>query len=207
MVRSRRMLVVGLTGGIGSGKSTVSSRLAGRGAVVVDADRTYAALTAPGAPLLDALADRFGDHIVTAAGELDRPVLADLVFNDPQALADLNALTHPAIGADILRQLDDLRGGDGVIVLDLPLLVEGGRYPMAGVIVVDCPPDVALARLVRDRGMSPDDARRRMAAQAGREERLAGADFVVDNSGDLDHLEGEIERCWAWIEALPRPPG
>lgn len=201
------MLVVGLTGGIGSGKSTVSSRLADRGAVVVDADRTYAALTAPGAPLLAALADRFGDHIVTAEGELDRPVLADIVFDDPQALADLNALTHPAIGTDILRQLDEVREDDSVVVLDLPLLVEGGRYPMAGIIVVDCPPEVALERLVRDRGMRPDDARRRMAAQAGREQRLAGADFVVDNSGDLDHLEAEIDRCWAWIEGLPRPTG
>lgn len=206
MVRSRRMVVVGLTGSIGSGKSTVSAMLAARGAVVVDADKTYAELIRPGAPLVGALAERFGAGILTDDGHVDRPALAAIVFDDSAALADLNALTHPAIGADILRQLSELGETDAFVILDLPLLVEGGRYPMAGLVVVDCPPDLALERLVALRGMDPDDAARRMAVQATREDRLARADFVVDNSGDLAHLEAEVDRCWTWIQTLAPAP-
>lgn len=181
----------------------MSAGLGQRGAIVVDADKTYAGLTTPGSPLVAALAERFGDGIVTEDGGLDRPALSAIVFNDPAALADLNALTHPAIGTDILRQLSELGETGATVVLDLPLLVEGGRYPTAGLIVVDCPTEVAIRRLVEHRGMTEDDARRRMAAQASREERLAHADFVVDNSGDHDHLEREIDRCWEWIQTLP----
>ena len=195
-------MVIGLTGIIGSGKSTVAAGLAQRGAVVVDADKTYAGLTTPGSPLVAALAERFGERIVTEDGALDRPALSAIVFNDAAALADLNALTHPAIGTDILRQLADLGQTDQIVILDLPLFVEGGRYPIAGLIVVDCPVDVAIRRLVEQRGMAEDDARRRMGAQSSREERLANADFVVDNSGDRDHLEREIDRCWAWVQTL-----
>ena len=189
------MLVVGLTGGIGSGKSTVAALLAERGAVIVDADAIHRENMAPGGRVHDAVLGRFGT--------VDRPTLAAIVFNDPQALADLNALTHPAVAAGIVERLSAEAVSDNVVVLDVPLLVESiNAYPVAGLIVVDVPPEVALRRLVEQRGMSEDDARARMAAQATREERLVAADFVIDNRGSLDELRAEVDRCWAWIRSL-----
>lgn len=191
------MLVVGLTGGIGSGKSTVSALLAERGAVIVDADAIHRENMSPGGRVHDAVLARFGT--------VDRPTLASIVFGDPAALADLNALTHPAVGAVIAERLAEQAATDNVVVLDIPLLVEGrngGGYPLAGVIVVDAPVDVAVRRLVEQRGMDEADARARIAAQATREQRLAAADFVVDNRGSLDDLRSEVDRCWKWIESL-----
>lgn len=191
------MLVVGLTGGIGSGKSTVSALLAERGAVIVDADAIHRENMSPGGRVHDAVLARFGT--------VDRPTLASIVFNDPTALADLNALTHPAVGAVIAERLAEQVASDNVVVLDIPLLVEGqnrGGYPLAGVIVVDAPVEVAVRRLVEQRGMDEADARARIANQATREERLAMADFVVDNRGSLDDLRSEVDRCWEWIGSL-----
>jgi dephospho-CoA kinase len=190
------LLVVGLTGGIGSGKSTVSARLAQRGAVILDADAIHRDNMAPGGLVHDAVLARFGT--------VERPALAAIVFNDPAALADLNALTHPAVGQVIAERLTAEASTDHVVVLDIPLLVEskGSAYPMAGVVVVDAPADAAVARLVGQRGMSEEEARARMAAQASREERLAKADFVIDNAGSLDQLEHEVDRCWEWIQTL-----
>lgn len=192
------MLVVGLTGGIGSGKSTVSAMLAERGAVVVDADRIARDVVEPGGSVHDALLARFGTT--------DRPAIASIVFDDPGARADLNAIVHPAVGAEIVRRLAGHAGTDHVVVIDIPLLVETegrGRYPMAGVVVVDAPVDAAVRRLVEQRGMEEADVRARVAAQATREQRLAAADFVVDNRGTLDELRAEVDRCWAWVESLP----
>ncbi|HVF74923.1 MAG TPA: dephospho-CoA kinase [Acidimicrobiales bacterium] len=189
------MLVVGLTGGIGSGKSTVSALLAERGAVIIDADAVHRENMAPGGRVHDAVLGRFGT--------VDRPALAAIVFNDPDALRDLNALTHPAIGEVIVERLAAEADTDHVVVLDVPLLVESiNPYPVAGLIVVDVPPDVAVQRLVQQRGMDEADARARMAAQATREQRLAAADFVIDNRGSLDELRAEVDRCWAWIRSL-----
>jgi dephospho-CoA kinase len=192
------VLVVGLTGGIGSGKSTVSALLAERGAVVIDADAIHRENMAPGGRVHDAVLARFGT--------VERPALAAIVFNDAGALADLNALTHPAVGAVIAERLAAEADTDHVVVLDVPLLVEstGDGYPMAGVIVVDAPVEVAVARLVEQRGMSRDDALARIAVQASREQRLARADFVIDNAGSLDHLRAEVDRCWEWVQSLPR---
>jgi dephospho-CoA kinase len=198
--------VVGLTGGIGAGKSTVSARLAARGAVVVDADAVVKELQAAGTPVFEAIVERFGPGVVGSDGELDRPALAGLVFGDPEALADLNGLVHPAVGAEILGRVAAHEGTDRVVVLDVPLLVESGRYRAAGVIVVDVPPEVAVARLVRDRGMTEDEARARMARQATREERLARADLVIDNSGPPEALDEAVDRAWAWIATLPDEP-
>ena len=200
------MKVVGLTGGIGAGKSTVSARLAARGAVVVDADAVVRELQAKGTPVFEAIVERFGPGVVGPDGELDRPALAAIVFGDPEALKELNALVHPAVGVEVLRRVDEQRGTDSVVVLDVPLLVESGRYSVAGVIVVDTPPDVAVGRLVRDRGMTEDEARARMARQASREERLARADLVIDNSGPPEALQEAVDRAWAWIQTLPDEP-
>jgi dephospho-CoA kinase len=197
------MKVVGLTGGIGAGKSTVSAQLAARGAVVVDADAVVKELQASGTPVFEAIVERFGTGVVGPDGELDRPALAAVVFGDPEALAELNALVHPAVGAEMFRRIDEQRGTDRVVVLDVPLLVESGRYRAAGVIVVDAPVEVAVERLVRDRGMTEDEARARMARQVSREERLAKADFVIDNSGTPEALDEAVDRAWAWIATLP----
>ena len=187
------MFVVGLTGGIGSGKSTVSALLAARGAVVIDADAIHAENMAEGGLVHDAVLERFGT--------VSRPDLAAIVFSDPAALADLNAIAHPAVGAVIAERLAEQAATDNVVVLDIPLLVEGGDSPYP-TIVVDVPVEVAVDRLVSQRGMDEADARARIANQASREERLAKADFVIDNSGDRAGLEAEVDRCWAWIEGL-----
>lgn len=196
------MLLIGLTGGIGSGKSSVAERLAARGAAVIDADAITKELQQPGQLVLAAMVDRFGPGILQADGSLDRQRVAGIVFSDPAALADLNAIVHPAVAFEIVRRTDALAATDRVVILDVPLLVESGRDDQAGLIVVDVDPEVAVERLVAHRGFSPDDARARMARQASREERLAKADFVIDNSGTLDDLDAQVERAWAWIQGL-----
>jgi dephospho-CoA kinase len=174
--------------------------LAGRGAVVVDADLLARQVVEPGSAGYQAVLDRFGPAVAAPDGGLDRRALADLVFADPSALADLNAIVHPAVRAAIAGRLAELRDGDGVVVLDIPLLVESGRsYGAAAVLVVDCPEDVAVRRLVEQRGMDEADARRRMAAQVPRTERLAAADLVIDNSGSREQLEAEVERVWTFL--------
>jgi dephospho-CoA kinase len=200
------MVVIGLTGGIGAGKSAVSARLAERGAVVIDADAIVHELQQPGQPVLAGMVERFGPAILAAGGTLDRAAVADLVFgDDPGAranLADLNAIVWPAVGEEIARRLADLEGTDEVVVLDVPLMVESGRSDLTGLLVVDCPVDLAVQRVVGQRGMDEADARARIARQASREERLARADHVIDNSGDLAQLDREVEEVWAWIEGL-----
>jgi dephospho-CoA kinase len=197
------VLVVGLTGGIGSGKSTVSSLLAAKGAVIVDADEVVREQQRPGTPVFDAMVERFGPGIVAADGTLDRAAVADLVFADPQALADLNNIVHPAVGAAIARRMEELSGTDAVVVLDVPLLVEASRgYPLAGLIVVDVDPDIAVERLVMQRGMTEEDARSRMSRQASREERRARADVVIDNRGTPSDLARQVDAVWDWLERL-----
>ena len=196
------MIVIGLTGGIGAGKSTVSALLAARGAVVIDADAITRELQRPGQPVLAAIVERFGRTVLAPDGSLDRPALAALVFTDPSALKDLNAIVHPAVGAEILRRLEVERVGDHVVVLDIPLLVETARYRVAGLLVVDVDPEVAIARLVSQRGMTEPDARARMANQASREARREKADRVIDNSGDRKSLERQVDAAWTWIKTL-----
>jgi dephospho-CoA kinase len=197
------VLVVGLTGGIGSGKSTVSAMLAAKGAVVLDADEVVRDQQRPGTAVFDAMVERFGRGIVAADGTLDRAAVADIVFADPEALADLNAIVHPAVGAEIARRMAELSGTDAVVVLDVPLLVEVRRgYPLAGLIVVDVDPEIAVERLVMQRGMSEEDARSRMSRQASREERRARADVVIDNRGTIGDLARQVDAIWDWIERL-----
>lgn len=199
-------MVLGLTGGIGSGKSTVARLLAERGAVIVDADAVARAVVAPGGGAHQAVVERFGPAVVGGDGGLDRQALAALVFGDDQARAELNGIVHPAVRTVMLERVAAAGAADpgAVVVLDVPLLAEVGRdrYPLAGVLVVDVPVDVALARLVADRGFTEADARARVAAQATREQRRAIADVVLDNSGDLDHLRAEVDRAWEWIQQL-----
>jgi dephospho-CoA kinase len=197
------MILVALTGGIGSGKSTVSTILASRGAVIVDADAIVRELQQAGTPLLARLAERFGDGIIRADGELDRPALAAIAFHDDTALADLNGLVHPAVREEMTRRVVAEDGTDRVVVVDTPLLnVRPGR-DFGAIIVVDVPVDVAVERLVAFRAMDATDARARITKQITREERLALADRVVDNGGDLAHLEAQMDDLWTWLHTLP----
>ncbi|MEJ7585190.1 MAG: dephospho-CoA kinase [Acidimicrobiales bacterium] len=193
------MLLVGLTGGIGSGKSTVSALLRERGAVVVDADAITREVQRPGGPVLAAMVERFGPGILHGDASLDRQALADIVFADPAALADLTAMVHPVVGLEIARRVEEEMATDHVVVLDVPLLVESRRespYDIAVLVVVDVDPEVAIERLVERRGMREDDARARMARQASRADRLARADHVIDNSGSPADLRAQVDEVW-----------
>lgn len=199
------MLVVGCTGGIGSGKSTVAALLGERGAVVVDADAIARAALEPSEPALDAVVERFGPGLVGEDGRLDRAGLAELVFCDPMARADLEAIVHPLVRRVIAERLDAERSGERVVVLDVPLLVETGgrqRYGVDAVLVVDAPEELAVARVVSTRRMTPDAARARAAAQVSRGERLRAADYVIVNIGSLDELAQMVDAAWRWIERL-----
>ncbi len=198
------MILVGLTGGIGSGKSTVSARLAERGAVIVDADAIVHEVQQPGSPVLAALAERFGAEVLTADGALDRPAVAAKVFNDPDALAALNAIVHPAVGREMNRRVLEHRESDRIVVLDIPLLTERPRPGLQGIIVVDVPVDTQVHRLVAHRGFDEADARARIARQASREDRLATASIVVDNSGPPEALDTQIDAVWTWLTSLPQ---
>lgn len=197
-------LRVALTGGIGSGKSTVAAILADRGAVVVDADAIAREIVEPGQPALREIAEAFGDDVIGSDGRLDRARLSRIVFDDDAALARLNAITHPRIA---MRSADLLAAAppDAVVVYDMPLLVEQGADALRGwdlIVVVDSPDDVRLERLVA-RGLDIEDARRRMRAQATRDERLAAADIVLDNSGDLASLEEQVDALWPRLTGSP----
>jgi dephospho-CoA kinase len=193
------MLLIGLTGGIGSGKSTVSAQLAERGAVVIDADRLAREVVEPGEPALAAIFERFGEALRAPDGTLNRPALAAIVFADPAARKDLERITHPAIAARMAARMAAEAETDHIVILDVPLMVESGRFSTAGMIVVDCPEDLAVRRLVEQRGMPEEDARRRMQVQATRQQRLEKADFVIDNSGSLDDLKARVAEAWDWI--------
>ncbi len=198
------MILVGLTGGIGSGKSTVSSLLEGKGAVIIDADAIVREVQLPGSPVLSELAAKFGPDVLASDGSLDRQAVANIVFTDPDALKSLNAIVHPAVGKEMNRRLIEQRTTDHVVILDIPLLTENPREGLQGKIVVDVPVEVQVERLVRFRGFDEADARARMSRQATREQRLATADFVIDNSGGLPELEPQIEKLWLWLRSLPQ---
>ncbi|MDX3355121.1 dephospho-CoA kinase [Streptomyces sp. ME01-24h] len=190
------MITVGLTGGIGAGKSEVSRLLASYGAVLVDADRIAREVVEPGTPGLAAVVAEFGEGVLAADGSLDRPKLGAVVFSDPERLRALNAIVHPLV-RERSGVLERAAGPDAVVVHDVPLLAENGLAPLYDVVVVvDAAPRTQLDRLVRLRGMTEEDARARMAAQATRERRLAIADFVIDNDGPLEALEPQVRRVW-----------
>jgi len=194
------MLLLGLTGGIGSGKSTVSAEFARRGAVVIDADLVVRELQSPGGVVLSAMVEHFGETILAADGTLNRQAVADIVFNDPEELKALNAIVHPKVGEEIDRRIDAERDTENVVILDVPLLVESKAYETEGIIVVDTDPELAVQRLVEYRGFNADDARARMKLQATRDERRAVAAFIVPNDGSQEELMTRIDECWDWIQ-------
>jgi len=188
---------VGLTGGIASGKSTVSRRLAELGAVVIDYDRLAREIVEPGSPALDLIAARFGPEAINEDGTMNRAHVGSVVFADPAALKDLEAITHPAI-RDLAARREAEAADAPVVVHDNPLLVEMGAAAACDVVlVVDAPEETQVARMVSDRGMTEADARARIAAQASREERRAAADVVIENTGTLDALTERVDEVWA----------
>ena len=190
------MLRVGLTGGIGSGKSTVSALLAERGATVVDYDQLARYVVGPDSPVLGEIAARFGDGVLAPDGSLDRPALGTIVFGDPASLSDLNAITHPAINR-LAAARETAAGPEAIVVHDNPLLIEmGGAALCDVVVVVDVPVDVQVERLTTLRGMTEADARARVAAQASREQRTGAADLVIDNTGPVDELALIVGGIW-----------
>lgn len=203
------MLRVGLTGGIGSGKSEVSRRLAEHGAVLIDADVAAREVVVPGSPGLARIAETFGPEVLRPDGSLNRERLGEIVFGDPGLRTKLNEIVHPLVRAWMqaaeeaaVRAAAGARALAGpVVVHDVPLLAESrGRAGFDVVIVVDVPPEAQAERLVRLRGMPAEQARARMAAQASREQRLALADIVIDNSGSLDDLDRRVGEVWADLE-------
>ncbi len=197
------MILVGLTGGIGSGKSLVSSQLATHGAVIIDADAIVRDLQRPGEEVFGKIVARFGDEVVAASGHLDRAVLASKVFSDPVALSDMNQIVHPAVGVEMMRRIAELRNTDKVVVLDVPLLVENPRIGLSAVVVVDLDPDIAVERLAQQRGVDPQDARARIARQATRSARRIAADWIIDNSGSRLDLAVQVSAVWRWMCSLP----
>jgi len=191
------VLRVGLTGGIGAGKSEVSARLAAQGAVVIDADAIAREVVEPGTEGLAEVVEAFGPEVLLPDGRLDRPRLGEIVFADPELRGKLNAIVHPRVGAR-MAELEREAGPASIVVHDVPLIAESGRtdaYDL--VVVVDVPPRVQLDRLVRCRGMTREQAEARMAAQASREQRLAIADIVIDNSSSLTELDRQVGDLWS----------
>jgi dephospho-CoA kinase len=198
------VLRVGLTGGIGAGKSEVARRLVAHGAVLIDADVLAREVVAPGTEGLAEVIAEFGD-VLTPAGELDRPAVGRLVFGDQVARRKLESIIHPRVRARAAEIEAEAPAGS-VVVHDIPLLVETGQADRFDrVLVVDVPPKIQLERLVGERGMSAEEARSRIASQASRDERLAAADLVVDNSGSLADLDRRIDEVWAELTGPPDP--
>ena len=196
------MILIGLTGGIGCGKSEVSRLLENRGAVIVDADLIVRELQQPGAEIFLRMVEMFGDEVVAADGSLDRAAVANEVFKDAETLNKLNLLIHPVVRRVMNERVESYRNTDEVVVLDIPLLVENPREGLDGILVVDLDPQIAIERIVDQRKMSIDDAKARVSRQSSREQRLAIANHVIENSGDRDALAKQVEIAWSWITSL-----
>jgi dephospho-CoA kinase len=197
------VLSVGLTGGIGAGKSEVTKRFAALGGKVIDADAIAREVVQPGTPGLAAVLKEFGPGVRAADGSLDRDALAAIVFGDDEARARLNAITHPLIGERVFALLAEFEAADpdGILINDVPLIAEAGvaeRYEV--IVVVDAPVETQLDRLVRLRGMTREAAQARIDVQASREQRLALADHVITNDGDLEGLQTQVDRVWAALQ-------
>ena len=196
------MILIGLTGGIGCGKSEVSRLLEKLGAVIVDADLIVRELQQPGAEIFLRMVEMFGEKVLAIDGSLDRAAVANEVFKDADLLKKLNTLIHPVVRRVMNERVESYRATEKIVVLDIPLLVENPREGLDGVLVVDLDPKIAVERIVSQRNMNIDDAMSRVSAQSTREQRLAIADHVVDNSGDRNALATQVEAAWSWITSL-----
>ncbi len=196
------MLLVGLTGGLGAGKSTVARMLADRGAILVDADELARRALEPGSRAYRQVCDLFGDEVVTASGELDRAAIAAAVFSDPERRRALESIVHPEVFRMLAEAVEARRGTDDIIAFDAPLIVETGFHDACDVVVVvTALEEERVARAVRDRGLTADQARARIGAQIGDAEREAVADVVIRNDGDVAQLEAQVDDLWEQLRA------
>jgi dephospho-CoA kinase len=194
-------MLVALTGGIGSGKSTVAAALREHGAAIVDADAIGREILEPGGASYESVIARFGSGVVGADRRINRGAVAGIVFSDPAALADLNGLTHPAISRIMGERAREAGATHRLVVFDVALLhLATDHFDLGAIVVVDVLEDIAVKRLMEHRGFTEGDARARVASQIGRPERIAQADLVIDNSGDRAALEAEVDRAWTWLE-------
>jgi dephospho-CoA kinase len=199
------MLLVGLTGGIGTGKSTVARMLEKRGAVVFDADVLARQAVAPGTPGFDQVVERFGPNVLAPGGGLDREALGSIVFSDPAARRDLEGIVHPEVRRMFAEGCEEYRDSDRVVVFSAPLLVETGMHTAFDLlIVVSAPVATQIERLMRGRGMAERDVQARIAAQLPLEAKAEVADILVDNEGTLEDLEGRVDRVWRDLDAQAR---
>ena len=196
------MILIGLTGGIGCGKSEVSRLLADRGAIIVDADLIVRELQQPGGEIFKKIVEMFGPSVVAEDGSLNRGAVANEVFKDKEVLKKLNELIHPVVRRVMNERVKSYSDTSKIVVLDIPLLVENPREGLDGVVVVDLDPEIAVARIVDQRKMNIDDARARVANQSSREQRKAIANFLIDNSGDRKALDLQVDAAWSWITDL-----
>lgn len=198
------MKFAALAGGIGCGKSAVSALVAERGAIVLDVDLINRELQQPGRPVFEAMVDRWGAAIVAEDGTLDRQAVADRVFSDRAEMAALGAITSPAMEDEIYDRAGAYHGTERLVILEAALLAGApGMYGTKGLLVVDAPEELVIERLVRQRGMAEADARARMANQPPREQRIANADFLIDNTGSPKDLDAQVDRAWEWLVSLP----
>ncbi len=196
------MILIGLTGGIGCGKSEVARLLADRGAIIIDADLIVRELQRPGGEIFNKIVAMFGPSVIAEDGSLNRGAVANEVFKDKETLKKLNDLIHPVVRGVMNERVKSYSDTSKIVVLDIPLLVENPREGLDGVVVVDLDPEIAVARIVDQRKMNIDDARARVANQSSREQRKAIANFIIDNSGDRKALNLQVEAAWSWINAL-----
>tara|TARA_B100000686_G_C16733569_1_gene942242 strand:+ start:18 stop:656 length:639 start_codon:yes stop_codon:yes gene_type:complete len=198
-------LEVGLTGGIGSGKSTVAKMFVDRGCILIDADAIVRQIQEPGKPVFDAIKEQWGEGVVSEDGSLDRAAIAKIVFNSKDDLATLNGIVHPVVVKKIEKLRRRFFETDKIVVLDIPLLLESQNYSLDTIVVVDIEPALAISRLVKYRNFTEADARQRMQNQITSEERCAVASWIIRNNSSVDDLEAEVERCWKWLKRIERP--
>tara|TARA_B100000700_G_C15041372_1_gene855483 strand:- start:2796 stop:3428 length:633 start_codon:yes stop_codon:yes gene_type:complete len=200
---------IAITGGIGSGKTTVAKLIVNRGAVLVDADQIVKDLQRPGGKVFNKIVEIYGNDILLGDGELNRQKIAEIVFNDEMQLSRFNDIVHPAVGEEMgIRRKEAIKQGS-IVLVDIPLMItpdgELGReeYKLFdGIIVVDCEIETAVSRLIQQRGFDEKDARARIAKQATPEQRREFADFLIDNNGPEENLSKQIEKCWEWVQTL-----
>ncbi len=199
------MLEIGLTGGIGSGKSTAAAGFVKHGAALIDADQIVRDLQQPGEKVFEEMLSKWGSGILTSDGQLDRQLVANIVFSNPEELTVLNEIVHPAVREEMTIRRRVHLDTDNTVILEIPLLVESGYRNFDAIVVVDVDTEIAVERLVKHRSFEEEDARKRIEKQVSRDSRTEIADYVIKNNSSIEAFEQEINKCWEWIESIERP--
>ena len=199
------MLEIGLTGGIGSGKSTAAAGFVKHGAALIDADQIVRDLQQPGEKVFEEMLSKWGSDILSSDGHLDRQLVANIVFSNPEELTTLNEIVHPAVREEMTNRRQAHLDTDNTVILEIPLLVESGYRNFDAIVVVDVDTEIAVERLVEYRSFEEEDARKRIEKQVSRKSRTEIADYVIENNTSMEAFEEEINKCWKWIESIERP--